>query len=405
MLRQIRCAFYNNEWVPMNTRKRTLDALLVKQSDLCFSCKKHIGDDEECDIDHMRRLADGGTDEFANKCVLCIPCHRKKTKRENHIAAISATEDSDSSISDIIRQAQPRTTKQVAQRYSILQLRGWWVDKRLLNAECNRNPVWDVSKQREFVWTILTGGATPPIFVNKIDCRREVYDGGNRLHAIMSFLDGDLCIHVKVGRRSTFGYFGPPKDKTGKYQRLDDDVQKYFQDIMVDVFEWENLSTSEATEIAMHLNDSTPMCIGEKLKLMMGRNTHRAKILKFLYDSDDFKCLKTCDRERELKILALLLRVIISPDSSFSSSLTSNVGPLVHFYKSPDHVEDAHIRRAENIIAEAASLLKDRSKGQRMMIVCFLGLLRENCDVQGAINDAGDLSVEELLHKYEYALN
>lgn len=383
-----------------DSRKRTLDSLMWFQGDSCLHCKKPL-QGEACEIDHKVRLADGGTEELSNKCVLCVTCHRAKTRRENIIAA--SAHDEPLNINDVIRKIQPAGVKQIAQRYSIQQVRGWWLDKKLRNASCNRDPVWDVPKQREFIWTLLLGGAVPPLYVNKLfkENVREVYDGGNRLNAMMSFMDGDLHIQTKLGRRVVFGYYGPPKETPSRVQHLDRDVQKRFEDIMIDMFEWDNLNTDEATENAMHLNEPAPMCIGEKLKLMTGRNTPRAKILKYLYESDDFKSLMTSERERELKILALFLRNIISPDMVFSSALTSNLAPLYHFYKSTEMVEPEHIERAEKIISETARLLKERTKGQRMILICFIGILNNKYDVQGALNSTSkDVSVEQLLQRH-----
>ena len=385
-------------------RERQLDALLTLQDDMCYVCHREIIEDAACDIDHKTRLADGGGDDLSNKCVLCISCHRAKTKRENSIASVYRVDANEPAhtINYILasRWAEPQSR---GERYTIQQIRGWWNDKTMRIADCNRRSVWEASKKREFLLTLLMGGVTPPIYVNKLTKadERHVYDGGNRLSAIMDFMDGKLHIHVKEGRRLFIGSYGDTDNP--KCERLSAAVVRRFDSIGLDMFEWNNLSTDEATEIAMHLNEGTPMLIGEKLRLITGRNTPRARILKHLDESDHFRGLVTCDRDRELKVLALFFRSVVSPDLTWSSRVSSNMGPLNHFYKSPEPVDERSIRCAERVLGLTASLLANRKKDQRKMIICFKGLVEpEVYDVVAALGDSDvDITVEQLLTKHQ----
>ena len=148
----------------MTKRAREVDALMHLQDDKCYLCAKLLGDDDAVDVDHKVRLADGGADEFANKCALCVPCHRSKTRRENSMAMPTLTHD----VNEYIRGKQSNRPLQVHQRYSIHQLRGWWNDGAMRNADCNRVPVWDLHKRRAFLSCLLEGGITPPVFVNTL---------------------------------------------------------------------------------------------------------------------------------------------------------------------------------------------------------------------------------------------
>ena len=388
-------------------RTRAVEFLLEEQDDRCYKCRKTLSEDDAIDVDHKTRLADGGTDDISNKCVLCVPCHREKTRRENVRASTFRTDSIVQNINDVIRKMQMKPPIQTAQRYSLEQIRGWYVDGKLKNAECNRHPVWDMHKKHAFILTILSGGVVPPIFVNKLTRRgeRHIYDGGNRIHALMSFMDGSLHVQFRIGRKSLLGCYKRccvPGSHT--CEPLDDDNVRRLHSIMIDVFEWDNLSTNDATECAVHLNEGTPLCMGEKLKLITGRDTPRAKMLKYLYESKDFQSIISRERDREIKILALFLRSIISPDLTYSSNLTSNLGPLQHFYTSEDYVDHSHIESAENILSRANELLADRTRSQRKMLVCLIGLAGK-FDVRAALNDSdvetSSITVEKLLDRYK----
>lgn len=48
----------------------------------CERCPFVAEDVTQLDVDHIRRKADGGTDDMANLCVLCANYHRLKSQRE-----------------------------------------------------------------------------------------------------------------------------------------------------------------------------------------------------------------------------------------------------------------------------------------------------------------------------------
>jgi hypothetical protein len=387
----------------MPKRTRCADALLEQQGDRCARCAIAIGEGDDFEVDHKVRLADGGTDDLANKHVLCYPCHREKTRREN--ATIPHTPPD---INEFIRSKQANAPRQVHQRYSIQQLRGWWVDGALRNAECNRTPVWEPAKRRAFLATLIEGGITPPIFVNllrKDGEAREIYDGGNRVTSIMQFFSGELHLQYTLGRRTVLASYATCRVEGCRNGcvPLDPVNRRMLESRMVDVFEWESLSTQAACEMAQHLNEGTPMTIGEKLKLLCGRDVPRARILKYLHDSPSFRALAERDRERDRKVLALFLRNVISPDLTFTSGLTSNFEPLDNFYRSPEQVEEKHVLAAERILDETARLLSARAKTQRNLLICLLGL-RRNADVESALlDDDTEASVEDLLERHKGA--
>ena len=390
----------------MTKRAREVDALMHLQDDKCYLCAKLLGDDDAVDVDHKVRLADGGADEFANKCAICVPCHRSKTRRENSMAMPTLTHD----VNEYIRGKQSNRPLQVHQRYSIHQLRGWWNDGAMRNADCNRVPVWDLHKRRAFLSCLLEGGITPPVFVNTLRSRggeRQIYDGANRLTTIMEFMDGASHVVYECGRRRIAATYGRCRVMGCKMNctPLDDVNRRMFESIMIDVFEWDELSTQDACITARHLNEGTPMSIGEKLKLLLGFTTHRARVLKHLAEMAEFRSLVAApDRERELKILALFFRHIVLPDASFSSALTANFAPIENFFTADAPVDSRDIQRAEEILSKTAEMLEGRSKTQRNLLLCLIGLPQPHVDVRGALTDAdAESTVEDVLERWTIA--
>ena len=57
--------------------QRRRRAVLVREP-LCRACKQRLAEQ----VDHVVPKHRGGTDDPANLQPLCIPCHRRKTRRE-----------------------------------------------------------------------------------------------------------------------------------------------------------------------------------------------------------------------------------------------------------------------------------------------------------------------------------
>jgi 5-methylcytosine-specific restriction endonuclease McrA len=56
--------------------------LSKRDGECCNSCKLRMYP-SELTIDHIEARFDGGSDDMTNKQLLCVKCHKKKTKREN----------------------------------------------------------------------------------------------------------------------------------------------------------------------------------------------------------------------------------------------------------------------------------------------------------------------------------
>lgn len=66
-------------WPWQQLRKRILD----RDCGLCCVCKAQGRIRLATDVDHIKRKADGGTDDEANLQSICDDCHEAKTTAEN----------------------------------------------------------------------------------------------------------------------------------------------------------------------------------------------------------------------------------------------------------------------------------------------------------------------------------
>lgn len=53
-----------------------------RASPACKACERIVGPDQ-FELDHIKPLHKGGTDDWDNLQVLCIECHKAKTAKEN----------------------------------------------------------------------------------------------------------------------------------------------------------------------------------------------------------------------------------------------------------------------------------------------------------------------------------
>jgi 5-methylcytosine-specific restriction endonuclease McrA len=59
-----------------------LDMLFDRQKGRCAMCLAQLGKISDFDLDHKQPKFAGGTYKVANLQLLCVPCHRKKTRIE-----------------------------------------------------------------------------------------------------------------------------------------------------------------------------------------------------------------------------------------------------------------------------------------------------------------------------------
>ena len=60
--------------------REVMKARLIEETGLmCLGCDRVLPHQDYLDIDHRLPVKDGGTNDFANLCLLCQPCNRRKT--------------------------------------------------------------------------------------------------------------------------------------------------------------------------------------------------------------------------------------------------------------------------------------------------------------------------------------
>ncbi|MCY3598155.1 MAG: HNH endonuclease [Rhodospirillales bacterium] len=64
--------------IPARGPRRHIYRLTVEQAGSCAICKKPLPDFADVQIDHIRRVADGGGDEIENLQAVCAGCNRAK---------------------------------------------------------------------------------------------------------------------------------------------------------------------------------------------------------------------------------------------------------------------------------------------------------------------------------------
>ena len=64
-------------------RGEFLEKELAENGDLsCWKCGLVVTE-EECQLDHIIPSVEGGSDAYENSQLLCLNCHREKTRNEN----------------------------------------------------------------------------------------------------------------------------------------------------------------------------------------------------------------------------------------------------------------------------------------------------------------------------------
>jgi len=74
---------YNRE--AAQTTNREIEIILARQERRCRHCSKRLGDNFQ--IDHIRPISQGGSNDISNKQALCPNCHAKKSKIDTKNAA------------------------------------------------------------------------------------------------------------------------------------------------------------------------------------------------------------------------------------------------------------------------------------------------------------------------------
>ena len=309
--------------------------------------------------------------------------------------------------------------EQQSRQFTIRQLYDFHKSGHFELAGLNRHPVWDATKKRRYVWALIQGKVAPPLFVNYVRAvnKRFVYDGGNRFHAILEFIEGRLHIYVGNPKHPERGCYqtcrsGPDGAPCGRCHTLDSTERSHFDGIFIDVFEWYDLPEAEACQHAAMLNQGTPMNVSERLKLTLAADTPRAVFVREVFESERFRAAReTAGREGFLKVLVVWVRTLSSSNGGCVQDIAARVRndqlqTLKNFLESPDPLGrgqelSSHLTRVADLMESA------RAHTVRAFNVANLSLLRPNCDRLSAVRDSiRDTSspLPDLLSRHEILL-
>lgn len=66
-----------SSWMTIRSR------ILARDGGMCQACKREGRVTLASEVDHVKRLEDGGSNDDANLESICTPCHKAKTAAEN----------------------------------------------------------------------------------------------------------------------------------------------------------------------------------------------------------------------------------------------------------------------------------------------------------------------------------
>lgn len=241
---------------------------------------------ESCQIDHIVRRSDGGTDKRENLQALCAYCHDQKTRAENAANPIGAlarlARERHKTMKRKIDDMLARETQQKWKTESIGNLLTWIDKGRLVPARFNRTPVWSARAQKEFITLILNNSITAPFYFACFSdtARMDIYDGINRLDALKRFVNGEFSVCIDGEQL----FFTKPSSAAGYEMSQDQRDRFLFVDLQLGL--WHNIDEAEACEMARKLNSGTPANIGERLLWTTGMATPRCTMLTRLRQTE-----------------------------------------------------------------------------------------------------------------------
>ncbi len=244
----------------------------------------------------------------------------------------------------------------------------------LENAEANRRPVWTDNKGSLYIRSLLESTA-PTDFLARNTTKEdddgypmevdEVYDGGNRMNAVLKFYQGKICI-TDDDRRQV-NYASLPRQEKNALDR----VQVQFNIL-------HGCTDTHACDMASKRNEGTPMAMGEKLNLLMFKGTPRAQVLYDIMKTHAFLDQGN-DRAVGLKVMA---QVIASFESERKDCVVDYHMPeLTRFYEA-ENLRFTHFQECTlNDGLTAISLLCGENGKPPAEIVELMTLEKSNASV------------------------
>jgi len=145
-----------------------------------------------------------------------------------------------------------------------------------LKPEFQRGDVWNSSKKKLLIDSILREWQVPPVHVIRTEeLKQEVLDGQQRLRAIYDFFKGEFAVN---------GHLEPLDDRISKlhglkYRDLPEATKIKFDMYAVRVFEITEYNSGEPGELFNRLNNALNLTSAEKRNAYVGSVTHQGKEL------------------------------------------------------------------------------------------------------------------------------
>lgn len=352
-----------------------------EQGHACNMCRVTLT--EFFHIDHIVRRADGGTDDRENLQALCQECHAKKTLNENLTTPIGSVmlavreRQKNNMLKRKIDEALERETQQQWGNERIERLYTWMIEKDLVPAAFNRNPVWPLKKQQEFIHLLINNQITSPLYIMKFSntSKMEIYDGINRLNTIRLFLEGDFFIKID----GEIVYYKLPPNTTGK--EFDLQQRKLFLRRDMQVAWWQNLDECEACEMALKLNSGTTANMSERLKWITGTATPRSQILTRISKTDvGIFFLELRDRTVLFSWIGEIVMRFVTDTWRDINVRVTQYTTLEDFFRGENPIDDEErlFNRCITILTKIRTFIEQQYEGQddgKMFNICQLQLL------------------------------
>lgn len=318
--------------------------VITDQASKCNGCEIPL--DAMFHIDHVVRTADGGENERRNLQALCTKCHFEKTRAENarqpvgSVVEVARRRRREGVVKNAVDEMLARDKQQQWGNESVQRLLDWKSEGFLVPAAFNRQPVWGLKSQQEFVLVLLSNQCTAPVYIMRFKdkARMELYDGINRMHAVEQFVSGEF--HVKVGGDAL--WFKKPPNSTA--MEMTRDQRQLFLRRDLQVGWWQNLDECEACDMALKLNSGTAANMSERLKWITGIATQRCRLLTRLSKTDIGVFF--LDLKERTVLFSWMAEIVMRAVSDTWDSVTVRIvqyNLLEEFFRSETEVEDEDV--------------------------------------------------------------
>lgn len=218
-------------------------------------------------------------------------------------------------------------------------LKTWW-DTRVLNIpEVQRDLVWNDGQKKLLIDSILRKYDVPKLYFRVVltddgRTRYDVYDGQQRLNAIMGFMAGEFAL----GDFGPIDFNGVEHDLKGKYfSELPVPVIDEFQNSTLDCVEVQGYSDDEMDDLFLRLQKGEPLNAAEKRRAIPGtmKNVVASLSVHDIFSKEDFVQFKD-KRYAYQDAIAKVLHQFIHDDC-----VSISAGAIEKTYRNNSSIEES----------------------------------------------------------------